>query len=150
MNDITVLDFIDESNRIEGIHRPPTQAELEEFKRFISLEKITIPDLKKFVSVYAPGHVIRSKKGYNVRVGNYMAPAGGKYINLALEIFLHSLPLKTRYHTHIEYEKLHPFTDGNGRSGRAIWAWQTLRKYGALPEIGFLHSHYYDSLEFSR
>ena len=35
---------------------------------------------------------------------------------------------------HCEYEALHPFTDGNGRSGRAIWLW--LMHDASL---GFLH-----------
>jgi Fic family protein len=48
---------------------------------------------------------------------------------------------------HVRYEHLHPFTDGNGRSGRAIWAWQMLYQgRGEIP-LGFLHHFYYQSIQ---
>ncbi|MCM3920805.1 Fic family protein [Frankia sp. AiPs1] len=31
---------------------------------------------------------------------------------------------------HIAFERIHPFSDGNGRTGRAIIAWQTIRRFG--------------------
>lgn len=57
------------------------------------------------------------------------------------------------YHIHVDYENLHPFTDGNGRSGRALW----LRRMKDLGEnsfyqaldLGFLHTFYYQTLKFS-
>ncbi|MDR3068193.1 MAG: Fic family protein [Cellulomonas sp.] len=35
---------------------------------------------------------------------------------------------------HITFERIHPFSDGNGRTGRAITAYQTIRRFG-LPAI---------------
>jgi Fic family protein len=32
--------------------------------------------------------------------------------------------------SHIAFERIHPFSDGNGRTGRAVIAYQTVRKYG--------------------
>ena len=46
---------------------------------------------------------------------------------------------------HVQYERLHPFTDGNGRSGRALWAWQMMRRREGLA-LGFLHRFYYQTL----
>lgn len=158
-------DFVKESNRIEAIHREPTDAEMEEFDRFLHLDKITIKDLKKFVSIYAPDHVLRDKKSLNVRIGakripminskgkvefaiwgGTLAPFGGKDIPLKLQSILDAMEQEGTYKTHVAFELLHPFTDGNGRSGRAIWAWQMYKKNGCLPDIGFLHSYYYQSL----
>lgn len=47
--------------------------------------------------------------------------------------------------THLRYESIHPFSDGNGRSGRALWLWQMK---GRAP-LGFLHQFYYQTLAAS-
>ena len=36
--------------------------------------------------------------------------------------------------SHIEFEKIHPFSDGNGRTGRMIMVFQCL-KYGMMPPV---------------
>ena len=45
------------------------------------------------------------------------------------------------------YETLHPFMDGNGRSGRILWAWQMI-EHNIAPglSLGFLHAYYYQTL----
>ncbi len=142
------IDFIRESNRIEGILQEPTPEEVAEFKRFIALDRITITELKQFVSIYAPGHRFRSVKGLNVSVAGYYAPSGGQGMYYKLDEILAFAETDGAYKTHVKYELLHPFTDGNGRSGRALWAWQMARqakdKYWL--ERGFLHTFYYQAL----
>jgi hypothetical protein len=134
-----VEQFIIESNRIEGIVREPTTAEREEFKRFLSLRVITVAELEQFVNICQPGAVLRERTGLNVRVGSATPPPGGPHIRRGLEKLLTvEVPPYVR---HVAYELLHPFTDGNGRSGRALWAWQ-MQKF----PLGFLHTYYYQSL----
>jgi len=138
--------FIKQSNRIEGIFRQPKPAETDEFSRFMALDKITIDDLTKFVSVYQPDAQIRSKTGLNVQVGLHIPPPGGDLIIEELERILVLVNANyNAYDRHVEYETLHPFTDCNGRSGRMIWAWMVrdLR-------LQFLQRWYYDSLNKSR
>ena len=134
--------FIIESNKIEGIVRAPTKSEAKEFERFMELPIVTLNDLIRFVGIYQPGTKIRNKVGLNVRVGNHLPPAGGMEVQFALEYLLATLTSRTPYENHIRYETLHPFTDGNGRSGRMLWAWQ----FRDL-SLGFLHRFYYQALD---
>ena len=146
--DVYTEDFVAESNKIEGIYRDPTQEEIEEHNRFISLEKITLDDLIQFVSVYQPDAKLRDQWGMNVRIGGHYPPAGHPEMRDKVEDILYRVNeyLDGPYETHCKYETLHPFSDGNGRSGRAIWAWQMIRWNGGYPLL-FLHHFYYQSLQ---
>ena len=99
------------------------------------------------MQVYQPDAKLRDIEGLDVRVGGHVAPAGGPKIRLTLEEMLKDW---RGYHSpcyfHLLYEDLHPFTDGNGRTGRALWANQMYALTNACP-IGFLHMWYYQTLE---
>lgn len=143
MNESLLWKFIEESNRIEGIYRRATDAEFFEYQRFVGLSFVLLEDLVTFVGVVQPGAVLRDREGLNVRVGSHIPPSGGPYIRFALESLLQRGDHVSPYLLHCEYETLHPFTDGNGRSGRAIWLWMMR---GEAP-LGFLHHWYYQSLD---
>lgn len=140
MND--TMQFIIESNRIEGIMRKPTVEEIAEHHRFMVLACVTIEELERFVRVYQPNARLRDKTGLDVRVGNHIPPRGGPEIRERLQTLLECCQNIGAYETHLEYETIHPFTDGNGRSGRMLWAWQ-MRDY----PLGFLHHFYYQTLK---
>lgn len=140
-----VVRFVEESNRIEGINGA-REAELAEFSRFMGLPKLTVDDMKTFVSVYQPGAVIRDRKGLDVMVGGYVPPYGGPGIVPALkEILARANRGGDPWRVHISYESLHPFTDGNGRSGRMVWYW-IMRSHPKM-RLGFLHAFYYQTLD---
>lgn len=129
--------FIRESNRIEGITRAPFKREIAEFERFLSLSSVRVEDLIDFVNVYQPGAKLR-ERGMNVKVGDYFPPLGGELIRPALEAILAHLKKIHPVEIHQRYERLYPFTDGNGRSGRMLWAWH-MAKWGYDFKLGFLH-----------
>lgn len=142
--------FADESNRIEGLG-PASDAEIEALDTFIGQTGLSIKSLEKYVSIVAPGHKLRDKSGMNVSVGDYVAPQGGQAIRRELSNLLNAIRAGAYdpWTAHIRYELLHPFTDGNGRSGRAIWLMMRLAGPRAeqAKELGFLHSFYYETLE---
>ncbi len=84
-------------------------------------------------------------------IGGRIPQRGGPEIRTQLENLLTralqsasgliSIADANAFNVHIAYEHLHPFTDGNGRSGRMLWAWQLQR----FP-LGFLHTFYYQTL----
>lgn len=142
--------FIAESNKIEGIHRAPYKREIEAHEFILAQDHIEIDHLKQFVSMIAPRHVLRDREGLDVYIGNHVPPKGSKDIITRLDAILYvinnnGLP----YTTHQLYEDLHPFTDGNGRSGRVLWLWSMIKsnQLSRVMQLGFLHNWYYQSLE---
>lgn len=141
-----IISFITESNKIEGIIRYPLMQEIQALETFLNLESLYIFNLKAFVSRNQIGAVLRDREGMDVRIGNYHPPKGGSEIKDALQRLLNDVSWYNIYNFHSKYESLHPFTDCNGRSGRAIWAWQMVHHNLSI-SLGFLHTYYYQSLD---
>jgi hypothetical protein len=138
--------FVQESNRIEGLYHPPSTDEVTRLYSFVCKPTLSVEDIVDFVAATQPGAILRDKESvHNVRVGNHIAPASGPNIRFNLGQLLGQMQMNTMtpYEVHCEYLNLHPFTDGNGRSARAIWLWQM---NGNAP-LGFLHQFYYQTLD---
>jgi hypothetical protein len=151
--------FAAESDRIEGIDEDDERHKrhVVELELLLERPKLAVVDLQNFVANAQPGAKIRDRKGRNVSIMRngvvlYRPPEGGIQIVGKLEELLEQINRGEvdPGEAHAAYESLHPFTDGNGRSGRAVWAWH-MKKIGENPfGLGFLHLFYYQALELAR
>jgi hypothetical protein len=137
-----LLSFITESNAIEGIYDSPSDEEIAAYIDFRSVERPALEDVMRLVEVVQPGARLRDRPGLNVSVGEHEPPPGGAGIPLALDMLLADDTL-TPAALHHRYLFLHPFTDGNGRSARALWLHRRGWDYG---RGSFLQEWYYASL----
>lgn len=149
--------FILESNRIEGITVQRSH-ELGAYLRLLEAPALTVDGLEAFVTAVQPDARLRDAYGLNVQVGRHVPPAGSPALRTELAELLAEWTAEATtqlvhdkraaaYRAHHEYETLHPFTDGNGRSGRAVWLWMMLNDQYDLGNA-FLHEWYYQSLRY--
>lgn len=145
-----MFEFVRQSNAIEGITRPPSRVEVDAHRTLLALRTLTVDDVVQFVSAVANAP-IRARSGMDVRVARHYPPGGGPQIVTRLNALLDAINKRwlSPWEAHVEYETLHPFMDGNGRSGRAIWLWQ-VGGLNHLPPLHFLHAFYYQTLQNAR
>lgn len=136
--------LIAESNAIEGIYNP---VEIEQslvawdylIKYKINLTHGVICKVQKIITLHQP-ELAGPKRGYyrdltqiNVRVGNYTAPHYSAVQGLMDNWLLDYAGLEP-FEAHRRFEAIHPFVDGNGRTGRMLMWWQEV-KAGKAPTI---------------
>lgn len=137
--------FVQESNRIEGIE-VTTDDHIAAHNEFLD-RPLSVVSIVELVSTLQPDARFRNTPSApNVQVGRHIAPRSGPDIQTNLESIL---TIHDPWEQHNAYETLHPFTDCNGRSGRAIWLHrhyhdQSLDMWAL--RRGFLHSWYYQTL----
>ena len=98
---------------------------LRKFKygRFMNLEQHT-------KAVQRWGHLIepeanepRRWRSCNVRVGNHICPPLNEVPHL-MSRYLDMFPSMNADEAYLEFERIHPFRDGNGRVGKILFNWK--------------------------
>jgi hypothetical protein len=129
-----VPEFVRVSNRMAGITRAPTAAEIGAHRGLLAANALTIKNLELFISHVAPGAAFRDAPE-ETEDGEATTQHDLKE-DLATIVDAARTHSSTAARLHRIYRQLRPFTDGNGRCGRALWMWQLMR--GAPEEIAEL------------
>lgn len=150
--------FLLESNRIENIEGLSID-DLKAAREFMDNDHVTVSDMVALAHEFTSGvGKLRNYVGADVRVGRSVPPAGGPRMPKLLEGILDDAMDKTKnsFDVHVDYEHLHPFLDGNGRTGRLLWLWKLVHAPGPEDEFftrfiaqnpgNFLQAFYYQML----
>jgi len=128
-----IKEFLKESNAIEGIYDDDSlQQSMFAWKNILKEDKLTTGVILKAHKTITLHHdLLPNEKGYfrecRVFIGGR---EGSPWLEVPDEV--HTLvkrmnkdkTWKEIKQSHIDFEEIHPFVDGNGRTGRLIMNWQ--------------------------
>ena len=140
--------FAIESNEIERIYTGDRhETHLAALEWFMELELIHIEDLKKFVFWIEIGTTYRAESKVDRFIQGRLVMDWKKVHQRLLKVIQDgNAGLYHPNKNHRTYEHIHPFSDGNGRSGRALWLWEMHRFLDYDGRYGFLQMYYYETL----
>lgn len=120
-----------QSNLIEGFDSDLLlEDSLRAWEYINDLDVLTLHDIKTIHWLITQHQLATDERGtyrfdnqINVTVGGYAAPSHHQVLEMMLSWLQQAtyLPAKD---CHVMFEKIHPFVDGNGRTGRLIYYWQ--------------------------
>jgi len=137
---MTIKKLLRESNLIEGYDDPEFDAQAMFAWEYIhDRAMVTHGDIKKIQKILTlkQTDLKPNWRGYyreiDVYIGGYKAMKPG-LVPAAMDVWLEALPGSDPILAHKTFEKIHPFVDGNGRTGRILLWWHELL-IGAEPTV---------------
>jgi Fic family protein len=125
-----LIEFIDHSNMIEAVYDdseiPNTVNAWEYLKKFNKIGLEQILEVHKRIMLSRNSKIAGKLRNCNVFVGGRSCPYYTLVSGLLREWINKYKKVKTEEEAkqaHIDFEHIHPFEDGNGRTGRLIWLW---------------------------
>jgi Fic family protein len=150
------VEFLKESNAIEGVYDDKSLQQAiyawEYLKKEKKLTQGVVLRTHKILMLHQP--LMPNEKGYYRTCPVYIGGREGvrwEHLNLAMDEWLVPMNQKPQFvvdnwkKLHVDYEKIHPFVDGNGRTGRMFMNWYRLK--GKMPVLVIKESEkyaYYD------
>ncbi len=120
--------YIEESNAIEGVFNDAAVQQSLEAWRFLEdqdeLSHEVVKETHRLILKNRQPEVAGKYRDVQVVVGNDRPPAPGRVPGLMSDL-LERKPSsgEEAVRWHVEFEKIHPFRDGNGRVGRMMYWW---------------------------
>jgi len=124
--------FVRASNRLAGITREPTVAEISAHRGLLAANSLRVENLEQFVRHVAGGACLREAP----EIADRGAEAAHLREDLATIVDAARAQATSPARLHRIYSMLRPFTDGNGRCGRALLMWQVMRRTEAEAPAG--------------
>jgi hypothetical protein len=136
-----IKDYIHQSNLIEGFDLEiADQLSYDAWRWLITKGKMdlkTIKLLQKRITKFQydlPDDMRGAWRTVDVYVAGYKGRPWF-YLNDLMQDWVQSLHLISPKTAHIRFEKIHPFIDGNGRTGRMLMWWMQRQRHEAMTYI---------------
>jgi fido (protein-threonine AMPylation protein) len=133
MND-DELQFLEQSNWIEGVYDPPSLDDAVRAWKYLKKQTMLTIDVVEIVhrllmkNKSLPPEELGAYRKSEVTIGGRMG-LNAVMIPQAMDVWLNNAnltPSLWKEH-HVQFEKVHPFIDGNGRTGRMFMNWERLK-----------------------